>query len=213
MGKPAPSFMAKTYKGDVVNINMQPVGSLTQSGHIAVSTPASRPTAIFLTLHRLFHRCVDRQQCICMRPRFLQVLLWFYPQASAGGKNRSVECITISRKFEDLMEQYKAKAVRIVGVSGDDADGNRKLACDCGLSYPLICDAGLSISAEYGAAECEDAGADFATKRMTAVLVDRDGNTQQIWPEVDRGFPEDCLKLLALAPPKRPGVFELTKIK
>ena len=201
MGEPAPSFMAKTHKGVYANLNMQPVGSLTQCGDFAVHA------ASFLLHHASFVVMSD------LLLLWVQVLLWFYPKASPGGKNRLVDCITVGRKFEELVERFKAKAVKIVGVSGDEEDGNRKLASDCGLSYPLICDTSGHISAEYGAVEREDAGAEFITKRMSAVLVDRDGKLMQCWPEVDSGFPEECLKTLAPAPPKRPSIVEFTKIK
>ena len=109
VGDEAPSFMAQTHSGTRVNMNLQPVGSLTNDGYCAV-------------------------------------LLWFYPCASTG------ECTAEGKKFEELNEQFKAKKVKVVGVSNDSKSKNAKFARECRFTYPLICDESLSISLAYGAA-------------------------------------------------------------
>jgi len=59
-----------------------------------------------------------------------------------------------------------------------------------GFTFPLISDVGLAISVEYGAAKDTNA----ATASRAAVLVDRDGAVEKIWPAVNANtFPDECL--------------------
>ena len=100
-----------------------------------------------------------------------------------------------------------------MGVSVDDESKNGTFAKECGFSYPLLCDTSLAIATAFGAANGAKAS------RM-AVLIDRDGNVAQLWPNVDaRAFPQECLSGLPEAPPppepycKPTGGINLDKIK
>lgn len=159
IGQKAPSFSAKTHQGKVVNLNLSPVGSLITQDHVG-SGGRLHPTSI------------NRNG----------VLLWFYPSASVGGS--TVE----GKKFQELIEDYQAKGVSIVGVSNESEADSAKFAQDACLSYPLICDPNLGIAMAYGAAV---QGAKAANP--TAVLIGKDGNIAQLWPKVDAA---ECLKNL-----------------
>jgi len=115
------------------------------------------------------------------------VLLWFYPRASTDG------CTAEGKKFEELLDAYKAKMCRVVGVSNDGVAENCAFASSCSFRYPLICDESLAISIAYGAAK--DASAASASRM--AVLIDREGNVAKVWASVDpKTFPETALKEL-----------------
>jgi hypothetical protein len=98
----------------------------------------------------------------------------------------------------ELLEQYEAKKVRVIGVSNDDQSKNTAFARECGFSFPLICDVDLSVSVAYGAAKDKSAG----KADRIAVLVNRDGVVEQIWQTVDaKTFPQTCLDGLKEPPP------------
>jgi peroxiredoxin Q/BCP len=155
VGEKAPDFSVKTHAGETVNMNLQPVGSLTKDGRYAV-------------------------------------LMWFYPRAGDSA------CTVEGKRFQELLEAYADKGVKVVGVSNDDADANGAFATSCGFEFPLLCDTKNLVSVAYGAAA--SAGAEKATR--CAVLIDRDGVVKQVWPSVDaRTFPDECLAGLPEPPP------------
>lgn len=103
-----------------------------------------------------------------------------------------------------MAEEYKAKKVRVVGVSKDPVPANGKFASDCGFSYPLLSDESGTISVAYGAA----ASTSDAKASRIAVLIDRDGKIAKVWPTVDaKTFPQTALaELKEPLPPPPPYV-------
>jgi len=97
--------------------------------------------------------------------------------------------------------------VAVVGVSTDDQAANAEFAKQQGFEFPLLCDDLRAVSMAYGAA----ANAQATASRM-AVLIDRDGKVEKVWPSVDaRKFPEEALASLKepLPPPPpyvKPGL-------
>lgn len=100
------------------------------------------------------------------------------------------------KKFQELLADYKAKGVSIVGVSNDAAEKNGNFASECGFAYPLICDTSLDVSVKYGAA----ADASAASSARIAVLVEKQGDSfvvKDVWMKVDaRAFPAELLASL-----------------
>jgi len=103
-------------------------------------------------------------------------------------------------KFQELLAQFTAKKVAIVGVSTDDQATNAEFAKQQGFEFQLICDDLRSVSMAYGAAKSAN-----ATASRMAVLIDRDGNVEKVWSSVDaRKFPDEALASLKEPPPPPP---------
>ncbi|HTT25978.1 MAG TPA: peroxiredoxin, partial [Thermoplasmata archaeon] len=72
------------------------------------------------------------------------VVLYFYPQADTSG------CTIESKRFRDLMPQFEAKGVRIVGISTDSVPAQQAFAEHCTLPFPLVADVSKEITRAFG---------------------------------------------------------------
>jgi thioredoxin-dependent peroxiredoxin len=72
------------------------------------------------------------------------VVLYFYPQADTPG------CTIESKRFRDLLPEFQAKGIRIVGISTDAVPAQQKFAKNCDLPFPLIADVSKKITESYG---------------------------------------------------------------
>jgi peroxiredoxin Q/BCP len=72
------------------------------------------------------------------------VVLYFYPRANSLG------CTRESVSFALLHGALGEKGVRIVGVSVDDVNDQRRFAEKCSLPFPLVADASKEIARLYG---------------------------------------------------------------
>jgi len=62
------------------------------------------------------------------------LILYFYPKDATPG------CTTQARDFRDLMPQFEALGVRIIGVSRDTMKSHEKFTANECLPFPLISD-------------------------------------------------------------------------
>ena len=96
------------------------------------------------------------------------LVLYFYPKASSLG------CTRESVSFAQLHDEFQAKGVRIVGISVDDVEQQKRFAENCHLPFPLLSDANREIARSYGAL-----GAFGLAKRVT-FLIDADGRISDV---------------------------------
>jgi peroxiredoxin Q/BCP len=83
--------------------------------------------------------------------------------------------------------------VKIFGVSFDTEAENRAFAEKFDFNYPLLCDTDRSMGLAYGACDAADAG---CAKRIS-IVIDADGNVEQVIDPVDAGtHPETLLASL-----------------
>jgi peroxiredoxin Q/BCP len=84
--------------------------------------------------------------------------------------------------------------VKILGISFDGVDANRKFAEKYHFNFPLLCDTDKKIGLAYGAADNPSADA----PRRVSYLIGRDGKIEHVWPKVSAGkHPGDVLTELA----------------
>lgn len=72
------------------------------------------------------------------------VVLYFYPKDFTSG------CTLEARRFQQDLEEYRAKNAQILGVSVDDVDSHAEFCDSEGLKFPLLADTDGSVSKAYG---------------------------------------------------------------
>lgn len=102
------------------------------------------------------------------------VVLYFYPQADTSG------CTIESKRFRDLMPEFTAKGVRIVGISTDSVDAQKKFAAKCSLPFPLVDDLSKVVTRTYGVL------GPSGKARRVSFLIDAHGKVVEV---VDTGAP------------------------
>jgi thioredoxin-dependent peroxiredoxin len=102
------------------------------------------------------------------------VVLYFYPKADTPG------CTTESKGFRDHFGDLGARDVRVVGVSVDSVDDERKFAEKYGFQFPLVADPDGSISERYGVR-----GKNGNARRVT-FLIGADGRVTKV---IDTSLP------------------------
>lgn len=72
------------------------------------------------------------------------VVLYFYPEDFTSG------CTLEARRFQQDIEQYKARNAQILGVSADDVQSHEAFCEATGAEFPLLADTDGSVSKAYG---------------------------------------------------------------
>lgn len=72
------------------------------------------------------------------------VVLYFYPADMTGG------CTKQACTYRDAMQNFTAKDVLVVGVSGDSAENHRHFKEAYQLNFPLLADTGGDIAKAFG---------------------------------------------------------------
>ena len=84
--------------------------------------------------------------------------------------------------------------MKILGISFDSVEANKKFAEKYDFNFPLLCDTDKSIGLAYGATDSAERP---APKRMS-ILIGEDGTVEKIWPKVSAGaHPGEVLAELA----------------
>ncbi|MCI4323177.1 MAG: peroxiredoxin [Thermoplasmata archaeon] len=96
------------------------------------------------------------------------VVLYFYPEADTPG------CTIESKRFRDLLPEFQAKGVRILGISTDAVPKQQKFADHCGLPFPLIADVSKKITESYGVLS------PGGKARRTSFLIDPTGTVVEV---------------------------------
>lgn len=104
------------------------------------------------------------------------LLLYFYPKDDTPG------CTKEACAFRDGYQALRARSVRVVGVSLDDAASHRAFAAKYGLPFPLLSDANGEVAATYGA--LRSWGPVRFAKRHS-FLIDPMGRVRRIYRSVD----------------------------
>ncbi|MBL3686664.1 thioredoxin-dependent thiol peroxidase [Leucobacter zeae] len=74
-----------------------------------------------------------------------KVVLFFYPEAMTPG------CAKEACDFRDSLEPLQAAGYRVLGVSRDDVERQRRFADRDALTYPLLSDPDIAVHHAYGA--------------------------------------------------------------
>ncbi|MDE2422050.1 MAG: peroxiredoxin [Gammaproteobacteria bacterium] len=71
------------------------------------------------------------------------LILYFYPKDATPG------CTTQARDFRDLMAEFEALGVRIIGVSRDTLKAHEKFTANECLPFPLVSDSNETLCRYY----------------------------------------------------------------
>ena len=96
------------------------------------------------------------------------VVIYFYPQAGTPG------CTKEACGIRDSLQNFKAKGIKVFGISVDSTAAIDKFISDYHLDFPLLSDADKKVTKEYGVL-----GDNGRAKRFT-FIIDKKGNIAKI---------------------------------
>ena len=121
------------------------------------------------------------------------VVLYFYPRADTPG------CTTQACGIRDRSGEYEAAGVRVLGVSPDTAEAQRKFADKFDLGFTLLADADHEVAEKYGAwGEKSMYGKKYMGILRSTFIIDPKGKIARFFPKVQPKKHDD-LVLKALA--------------
>jgi thioredoxin-dependent peroxiredoxin len=102
-------------------------------------------------------------------------LVYFYPRSGTPG------CTREACAFRDTWKRYSDAGLRVVGVSGDDADHQREFADEHELPFSLIADENHVWSKAFGV------GSFMSMDARRSFLVAPTGEVVKVYEDVDPG--------------------------
>jgi peroxiredoxin Q/BCP len=107
------------------------------------------------------------------------VVLYFYPKDNTSG------CTKEAVAFNELIEQFGAAGVAVVGVSPDPVTSHDKFKAKFELAFPLAADEKTEVANAYGVwVEKSMYGKKYMGVERSTFLIDKDGNIAKIWRKV-----------------------------
>ena len=107
------------------------------------------------------------------------VVLYFYPRADTPG------CTTQACGIRDRSGEYEAAGVRVLGVSPDTAEAQRKFADKFDLGFTLLADADHEVAEKYGAwGEKSMYGKKYMGILRSTFIIDPKGKIARFFPKV-----------------------------
>ncbi len=107
------------------------------------------------------------------------VLLYFYPKDDTPG------CATEAMTIRDVFQDFKAKKVVVLGVSGDSVESHKKFAQKYALPFVLLADSENSVLERYGVFEKKNLfGKKSLGIKRSSVLIDQAGIISKIYETV-----------------------------
>ena len=104
------------------------------------------------------------------------VVLYFFPRADTPG------CTTQACGVRDRGAEYRAAGARVIGVSPDTVEAEKKFADKFDLDFTLLADADHSVAEAYGAwGEKSMYGKKYMGILRSAFLIDEKGKVAEAW--------------------------------
>jgi len=121
------------------------------------------------------------------------VVLYFFPRADTPG------CTTQACGVRDRGADYEKAGVRVIGVSPDTVEAQRKFADKFDLKFTLLADADHAVAEKYGAwVEKSMYGRKYWGVARSTFIVDPRGKIAKAFPKVSPKTHDDVvLKALA----------------
>ena len=108
-----------------------------------------------------------------------RVVLYFYPKDDTPG------CTKEACSFRDADDIYKAKNIRVLGVSTDSEKSHQKFISKFGLPFTLLADTEKKIVEDYGVwGEKSMYGRKYMGTNRKTFLIDGDGKIVKIFEKV-----------------------------
>jgi len=120
-------------------------------------------------------------------------VLYFYPRADTPG------CTTQACGVRDRRAEYERAGARVIGVSPDTVEAERKFADKFDLDFTLLADADHSVAEAYDAwVEKSMYGKKYMGVQRATFIVDPEGKIARVFPKVSPKTHDDVvLKALA----------------
>ncbi len=107
------------------------------------------------------------------------LILYFYPKDATPG------CTTQARDFRDLMAEFEALGVRILGVSRDSEKSHEKFTANECLPFPLVSDADETLCRYFDVIKEKNMyGKIVMGIQRSTFLYDHHGNLVESWHKV-----------------------------
>jgi peroxiredoxin Q/BCP len=135
----------------------------------------------------------DGEQITLSELRGAPVVLYFYPKADTPG------CTTQARGIRDRSPEYAKAGARVLGVSPDSVEDERRFAEKFSLDFDLLADADHEVAELYGTwGEKRIYGKKYMGVTRTTFIIDPEGNVAKVFPKVSPKTHDDVV-LEALA--------------
>lgn len=103
-------------------------------------------------------------------------VLYFYPRDNTPG------CTTQAQNFRDLLTEFEALGVRIIGVSRDTMGSHERFAAKQELPFALIADPEETLCEQFGVMKMKNMyGKQVRSIERSTFLVDANGVLVQEW--------------------------------
>jgi peroxiredoxin Q/BCP len=100
------------------------------------------------------------------------LVVFFYPRAQTSG------CVRETTEFGARRGEFDALKTKIVGVSVDAVDAQKKHAIQCAANFPILSDEDKSLTTELGILS------ERGTAMRTTFLIDSKGTVRKVFPGV-----------------------------
>ncbi len=108
-----------------------------------------------------------------------KVILYFYPKADTPG------CTAESCNLRDNYDDLLGKGYKIIGVSPDKPEKQKKFTEKYNLPFPLLADVDHEVIKPYGAWGLKKMyGKEYEGLLRTTYVIDENGNVEKVFPKV-----------------------------
>jgi thioredoxin-dependent peroxiredoxin len=116
------------------------------------------------------------------------VVLYFYPKADTPG------CTTQACGIRDRSDEYDKAGAKVVGVSFNTPEEQRKFADKYGLDFTLLADADHEIADAYGTwVEKNMYGKKYWGVQRATFIIDAEGRVAKVFPKVSPKTHDDVV--------------------
>jgi thioredoxin-dependent peroxiredoxin len=108
-----------------------------------------------------------------------KVILYFYPKDNTPG------CTKEACDFRDNFVQFKAKGIKVFGISKDNSKSHTKFKEKYSLPFTLLVDSNADVCEAYGVIDKKSLfGKTFLGIKRTTFFIDEKGIIRSIWRKV-----------------------------
>lgn len=108
-----------------------------------------------------------------------KLFIYFYPKANTPG------CTTQSCNVQEALPDFKGLKVKVLGISPDSPDKQKKFADKFDLNFPLLCDEEKTVAGSFGVwGEKKLYGKTYMGIIRSSFLIDEEGKIIQSWYKV-----------------------------
>jgi len=108
-----------------------------------------------------------------------RVVLYFYPKDDTSG------CTKEACGFRDSMTAFRARGIRVLGVSPDDVASHDRFRDKFDLNFPLLSDPDHAVAEAYGAWGTKKMyGREYEGILRSTFVIGPDGLVEKVYPKV-----------------------------